>query len=101
MFGKRHKLTNLWSWANPNRTNPKKPSHKHIIKLIKTNDKERNVKVVREKPCMTHKGEMIQMTTDFSSDPAGKEELPTQNSLSSENTYPEWRGTRHAQINKI
>lgn len=63
-------------------------THNQIDFLKKVMTKKTMVKVVGEKQCMTQKGKMIQMTADFSTDPAEKE-LLTQNSVPSENIYQE------------
>ena len=51
----------------PNYLNPKKPSWKQIVlKLSKINDKDRILRVTREKKMVTDKGKPIRLSSDFS-----------------------------------
>ena len=53
----------------PNSIRQKKSTPRHIIvKLLKTKDKERILKALREKQHLTYKRKTIQMTADFSSE---------------------------------
>ena len=45
---------------------PKRPTPRHIIKLLKVNDKERILKAAREKMLATYKGVPIRLSADFS-----------------------------------
>ena len=51
----------------PGRINPRRNTPRHIvIKLIKIKDKEKLLKVTREKQQITYKGTPIRLTADFS-----------------------------------
>nr|KAF6462164.1 hypothetical protein HJG59_011228 [Molossus molossus] len=51
----------------PNKMNPKRPTPRHtIIKMQKIQDKERILKVAREKQLVTYKGVPIRLSADFS-----------------------------------
>ena len=52
---------------DPYRINPRRNTRKHIlIKLTKTEYKERILKAAREKQQVTYKGNLIHLTTDLS-----------------------------------
>ena len=51
----------------PSKRNPKRPTSRHIIiKMAKFQDKERIVKVAREKQKVTYRGAPIRLAADFS-----------------------------------
>ncbi|KAF6099744.1 hypothetical protein HJG60_011483 [Phyllostomus discolor] len=53
----------------PIKKNKKKPTSRHIIsKMAKFQDKERTLKVAREKQKVTYKGALIMLATDFSTE---------------------------------
>ena len=53
----------------PNKKNPKRPTTKHmIIKMSRVKDKERIIKAARERQQITHKGNSIRLSADFSAE---------------------------------
>ena len=49
-----------------NKLHPKRTTSRHITKMPKVNDKERILKVSREKQIVTYKGVPIRLSVDFS-----------------------------------
>ena len=64
----REKFTQIQeSQRVPIKKNPKRPTARHIvIKMAKFQDKERILKVAREKQKVTHKRALIRLAADFS-----------------------------------
>ena len=53
----------------PNKLNPNRPTPRHIIiKMAKVNDKDRILKIAREKQSVTYKGDPIRISADFSTE---------------------------------
>ena len=53
----------------PNKLSPNRPTPRHIkIKMAKVEDKERILKVVREKQSSNYKGTPIRLSADFSTE---------------------------------
>ena len=53
----------------PNKLNPNRPTPSHIIiKMAKVSDKERTLRVPREKQNVTYKGTPIRVSADFSTE---------------------------------
>ena len=53
----------------PIKRNPKRPISRHILnKMAKFQDKEKILKVAREKQAVTYKGALIRLTADFSTE---------------------------------
>ena len=53
----------------PNKTNPKRPTPRHIIiKMPKVKDKEKILKAAKEKQLVTYKGAPIRLSADFSTE---------------------------------
>ena len=50
----------------PNKLYPKRTTPRHIIKMPKVKDKERNLKAARGKQRVTYKGVPIRLSADFS-----------------------------------
>ena len=51
----------------PKKKDPKRPTPRHIIiKMSKIKDKERILKAARERQKVTHKGNPIKLSADFS-----------------------------------
>ena len=59
----------------PKKLDPRRNTPRHIIiKLPKFKDKERILKVAREKERVTYKGVLIRLSADFSKKPCRQEE---------------------------
>ena len=52
----------------PIEINPKRPTTRHIIKMVKFRDKGRMLKAAREKQLVTYKGDLIRLSADFSTE---------------------------------
>ena len=53
----------------PNKLDPKRPTLRHIIiKMTKLKDKERTLKVAREKQVITYKGAPVRLASDYSTE---------------------------------
>ena len=64
----REKVTQIQETQRvPSKRNPKRPTARHIIiKMVKFQDKERNLKAAREKQEVTYKGDLIRLAADLS-----------------------------------
>ena len=60
----------------PNKMNPNRPTPRHIIiKMSKLKDKQRILKVAREKQRIIYKGIPIRLSADFSAETAGQKRM--------------------------
>ena len=60
---------NLRSWVNSKEISPVISTWRHIIvKLLKTEDKEKTLKAAKEEWHLTYRGKAIQMTVNFTSE---------------------------------
>ena len=50
----------------PNKMNAKRPTPRHIVKMPNVKDKERSLKVAREKSLVIYRGISIRLSADFS-----------------------------------
>ena len=53
---------------SPNTRDPRKITPRHVIKLAKIKDKDRLLKIARDRNKITYKGKPIRLTSDFSSE---------------------------------